>query len=160
MPNKGEDKNGSRDRPVWLRVWNSKFPCVKLKRCLYWSRGRLLEPFLSCSGQMSSSAAPPCALLLPCRGGGPASQEEGELCQQAGDRAGLAGEAAGAQPAASVVTVHIKNEAQSGCGVQQCVCVSRSRSTQQGEGDCHGIDNSQLRSLLFSLLLVPGLATC
>lgn len=49
--------------------------------------------------QVSSPATPPCALLLPCRGGGSASKEEGE--PEAGDRASLA-EDAGAQQATSV----------------------------------------------------------
>lgn len=48
----------------------------------------------------ASSPSLPCALLLPCRGSGSANKEEGE--PEAGDRASLAGEAAGAQQAASV----------------------------------------------------------
>lgn len=86
------------DRPVWLRAWSSKLLCVKLKRCLsllVWGKATQVLPVWQ-----ASSPSPPCALLLPCRGSGSASKEEGE--PEAGDRASLAGEAAGAQRAASV----------------------------------------------------------
>lgn len=52
----------------------------------------------------ASSPSPPCALLLPCRGSGSASKEEGE--PEAGDRASLA-EAAGAnEPPVSSYSSH------------------------------------------------------
>lgn len=68
------------------------------------------SPPAAVSSGRPRAATPACALLLPCRGGGPASREEGELCQQAGDRAQL--------PVPN--HIYIKGEkTQSGRGVQR-----------------------------------------
>ncbi|EPY83591.1 DNA ligase 3 [Camelus ferus] len=62
-------------------------------------------------GWAGRDAAPPRALLLPCRGGQPASREEGEPCPQAGDRtANLVERLQGPLCCRPQVTIDIKGE--------------------------------------------------